>query len=95
MEFESFVLRGKEIFIKSVLQAILSYDMSCFLMPNVFCTDLEKSLLVTSGVIVQGKKECTSVNGVICVGWRNGVPRYGEVQHITLSKAGVVYHYLT
>lgn len=33
---------GKEIFIKSVLQAVPSYVMSCFLLSRVFCIDLEK-----------------------------------------------------
>lgn len=32
---------GKEVFIKSILQAIPTYIMFCFLLPNSFCTDLE------------------------------------------------------
>lgn len=33
---------GKEVFIKSVLQAIPSFAMSCFLFPRTFCDDLER-----------------------------------------------------
>ena len=31
---------GKEVFIKSILQAIPTYIMSCFLLPRSFCEDL-------------------------------------------------------
>ncbi|KAA3459979.1 reverse transcriptase [Gossypium australe] len=33
---------GKEVFIKSILQAIPTYAMSSFLLPNSFCGELEK-----------------------------------------------------
>ncbi|KAA3486780.1 reverse transcriptase [Gossypium australe] len=33
---------GKEVFIKSVLQTILAYAMSCFLLPNSLCGELER-----------------------------------------------------
>ncbi|KAA3455435.1 reverse transcriptase [Gossypium australe] len=33
---------GKEVFIKSVLQAIPTYSMACFLLPKTLCSDLEK-----------------------------------------------------
>ncbi|GMJ04391.1 hypothetical protein HRI_004108300 [Hibiscus trionum] len=32
---------GKEVYIKSILQAILTYTMSCFLLPKTFCNELE------------------------------------------------------
>ncbi|KAH1092318.1 hypothetical protein J1N35_019575 [Gossypium stocksii] len=34
----------KEIFIKAVLQALLTYSMSCFLLPKTLCHDLEQIL---------------------------------------------------
>ncbi|KAA3478183.1 reverse transcriptase [Gossypium australe] len=33
---------GKEIFIKSILQAIPTFSMACFLLPKSLCSDLEK-----------------------------------------------------
>ncbi|GMI73050.1 hypothetical protein HRI_000974300 [Hibiscus trionum] len=35
---------GKEVFIKSVLQAIPTYTMSCFLLPKTFCRGIESIL---------------------------------------------------
>lgn len=32
---------GKEVFIHSVLQALPTYSMSCFLLPKTLCVDLE------------------------------------------------------
>lgn len=32
---------GKMVFIKSVLQSIPTYVMSCFLLPKTFCGDIE------------------------------------------------------
>ncbi|KAA3485194.1 RNA-directed DNA polymerase [Gossypium australe] len=36
---------GKEAFIKSILQAIPTYVMSCFLQPNSFCEELERTIV--------------------------------------------------
>lgn len=33
---------GKVVFIKAILQAILTYTMSCFLLPNSLCKELEQ-----------------------------------------------------
>ncbi|KAA3474108.1 reverse transcriptase [Gossypium australe] len=42
---------GKEVFIKAILQAILTYTMTCFLLPKTLCSNLE-SIIANSG----GKK---------------------------------------
>lgn len=34
-------IRGKEVLIKVVVQAIPMYAMSCFLFPSSFCKELE------------------------------------------------------
>ncbi|KAK8368934.1 hypothetical protein V6Z12_A01G077000 [Gossypium hirsutum] len=34
--------RGKEVFIKAILQAIPTYTMSCFLLPMTTCYEMEQ-----------------------------------------------------
>lgn len=41
MKFALLVDRGKEVFIKSVLQASSIYAMQCFLLPKTLCQKLE------------------------------------------------------
>lgn len=57
---------GKEVFIKSVLQVILTFTMSCFLLPVIFCADLEKIIKRFYGND-KGAGVCISVIGILCV----------------------------
>ncbi|KAA3469710.1 reverse transcriptase [Gossypium australe] len=41
MEHKAFLTRGKEVFIKLVLQAIPTYTITCFLLPKSLCGELE------------------------------------------------------
>ncbi|KAG8486858.1 hypothetical protein CXB51_020386 [Gossypium anomalum] len=40
---------GREVFIKSVLQAILTYSMMCFLLPKTLCDELESIIARRAG----------------------------------------------
>lgn len=46
---------GREVFVKSVLQAIPTYSMMCFLLPNSLCKEME-------GIIAKFRKK-SMVNG--------------------------------
>lgn len=63
---QEFCRKGKEIFIKSVLQAIPSYAMPCFLLPRTFCDDLERLFGIYWWGKGQGKKGFIGVSGNIC-----------------------------
>ncbi|KAA3485160.1 reverse transcriptase [Gossypium australe] len=56
---------GKEVFIKSILQAIPTYAMSCFFLPNSFCGELEKIMAKYWWQKAHGKK------GIHWCRWQN------------------------
>lgn len=62
---------GKEIFIKSVIQVIPAYVMSCFLMPKSFCLEVESILACYWWKKGKGKKVLIGVIGVTCVSWKS------------------------
>lgn len=57
----------KEVFIKTILQAIPTYSMMCFLLPKSFCEELEHIIAQFWWQKGQGRREFTSVNGNVYV----------------------------
>jgi hypothetical protein len=48
---------GKEVFLKSVIQAIPSFVMSCFQIPVLICEDMRKAIANFWWGIEEGKKK--------------------------------------
>lgn len=66
------VSSGKEVFIKSVLQVLPTFTVSCFLLSVTFCANLKQSL----NRFCENEKEvgevCTGVIGRFCIAMLNG-----------------------
>ncbi|KAH1063909.1 hypothetical protein J1N35_028896 [Gossypium stocksii] len=50
---------GKEVFIKAILQAIPTYTMACFLLPNLLCIELENIIAKFWWQKANGKRVAT------------------------------------
>lgn len=51
-----FFMGGREVLIKSVLQSIPSYAMSCFRLPVSLCQNIEQSVPSFGGMVLMEKK---------------------------------------
>lgn len=57
---------GKEVFIKSILQAILTYGMTYVLFPKSLCVDLQRIFIGSSGKRLKGNEVYIGASGRNC-----------------------------
>ncbi|KAA3466579.1 reverse transcriptase [Gossypium australe] len=79
---------GKEVFIKSVLQAIPTYSMSCFLLPHIFCEELERIIANFWWQKAYGKKRDPLVSMAILVSIKGRRRSLAKFNVALLAKQG-------
>ncbi|CAN1791872.1 Putative ribonuclease H protein At1g65750 [Linum perenne] len=90
---------GREIMVKSVLQAIPSYMFSCFLFPKTLTRKMDSILVNFWWAGDGGKKEpafgCSRQVNETKRGWRPRVQKFPRIQSSLSGKAGLAAAYTT